>query len=61
MMSIKSSSIMDRSGFTQRGRERGVSALLGKLLLLLKYEPEKTKPQPFFLGGGGHRKLCILR
>lgn len=67
-MSIKSSSIMDRSGFTQRGRVAGDSALMGKLLLLLMYEPEnrlweKTKPQPFFFGGGGgtDRKLSISR
>lgn len=66
-MSIKSSSIMDRSGFTQRGRVAGDSALMGKLLLLLMYEPEnrlweKTKPQPFFWGvwGGGRQKIVHI-
>lgn len=42
----------------------GVGALMGKLLLLVKYEPEnrlweKTKAQPFFLEGGWGRQKIV--
>lgn len=60
-MSIKSSSIMDRRGFTQRGRVTGVSALRSKKPSPLEGTRQRRERGKTGFGGKQSRNLLLKR